>query len=254
MGSGQSADAASASGASEARGAPSSQAQASLAGKKPAKKRKKPRNKKPKKPVAEPVPQRKPEDDSGATAGKGAASGSNKSPSASPWSSKDQVTSEDEEDLEDDEEVDDEFDNSDARGGVQPHLRDRRPPVNRDLGIGFGNQKNPDANGRGGPSELKKSRGVAALVLGVPIPDHVKGRPSSGKTKITQERVEPQVEEAEAVDASARQPRNAPVGHLTRPDLEPWMRQLLQSYYKLIRPNPASPNPSSPNPPSPKQN
>jgi hypothetical protein len=241
MGSGQSADAASASGTSEARGTPSSQAQASLAGKKPVKKKSKPKPRKSKKPVSEPTPARKPEDDSGATAGRGAASGSNKSPSASPWSSKDQVMSEDEEDLEDDEEVDDEFDMSDARGGVQPHLRDRRPPVNRDLGIGFGNQKNPDANGRGGPSELKKSRGVASLVLGVPIPDHVKGQPNPGKTKITQERVEPKAEDAAAVKAGPRQPRQSPVGHFQSPHLESWMRDLIRSYFQLIRPQGTEP-------------
>ncbi len=234
MGSGQSADAASATGSSEARGAPSSQAQASKTGKKPTKK-KKVKPKKHKKPNSEPNVAKKPENDSGATAGRGAASGSNKSPSASPWSSKDQITSEDEDDLEDDEEVDDEFDNSDARGGMQPHLRDRRPPVNRDLGIGFGNDKNPDANGRGGPSEMKKSRGVAALVLGVPIPDHVKGRPNPGKTKITQERVEPRVEDAQAVDATARQPRQSPVGHFANPELESWMRDLIRTYFKAIR-------------------
>ncbi|MFQ5506938.1 MAG: hypothetical protein ACE5F1_19375, partial [Planctomycetota bacterium] len=234
LGSGQSADAASASGASQARGVPSSQAQASLTAKKPARTRKKQEQKR-KKPASEAPARREPEEDSGATAGRGAASGSNKSPSASPWASKDQVTSDDEEDLEEDEEVDDEFDNSDARGGVQPHLRDRRPPVNRDLGIGFGNMKNPDANGRGGPSELKKSRGVAALVLGVPIPDHVKGQPGPGKTKITQERVEPEAEDAAAVEATARRPREAPVGHLDRPELEAWMRELLRSYYRIIR-------------------
>jgi hypothetical protein len=246
MGSGQSADAASSSGTSEARGAPSSQAQASKAGKKPTRKKKvKPKKRKP--PDSTPNVAKKPETDSGATAGRGAASGSNKSPSASPWSSKDQVTSEDEDDLEDDEEVDDEFDNSDARGGVQPHLRDRRPPVNRDLGIGFGNNKNPDANGRGGPSEMKKSRGVASLVLGVPIPDHVKGRPNPGKTKITQERVEPKVEDAPTVEATARQPRRAPVGHFANPELEPWMRDLIRTYFKAIRlPSPRTPSPQTP--------
>ena len=235
LGSGQSSDASSASGSSEARGAPSQQAQASLAGKKPAKKKKKRQAKKHKKPKTETLVARKEEESSGATAGRGAASGSNKSPSPSPWSSKDQVTSDDEEDLEDDEEVDDEFDNSDARGGVQPHLRDRRPPVNRDLGIGFGNQKNPDANGRGGPSELKKSRGVASLVLGVPISDHVKGRPNPGKTKITQERVEPEAEDAAAVKAGQRAPRNAPLGSFESPPLNAWMRDLIRNYFRLIR-------------------
>jgi hypothetical protein len=238
MGNGQSADAASASGKSQARGAPSSQAQASKTGKKSKKKHK---NKKPKKtkPQETPKAPKTPNEDSGSTAGRGAASGSNKSPSASPWTSKDQVTSEDEEDLENDEEVDDEFDDSDSRGGVQPHLRDRRPPVNRDLGIGFGNAKNPDANGRGGPSEQKKSRGVASLVLGVPIPDHVKGMPNPGKTKITQERVEPQAETAKSTTASSRTPRQSPLGFLPRPQLTPWMRDLVRSYFRSIRTKPA---------------
>ena len=112
--------------------------------------------------------------------------------------------------------------------------------MNRDLGIGFGNQKNPDANGRGGPSEQKKSRGVASLVLGVPIPDHVKGRPNPGKTKITQERVEPMAEDAEPVTAGERRQRETPVGHLSRPDLLPWMRDLLKSYYLSLRSEEAS--------------
>ena len=98
-----------------------------------------------------------------------------------------------------------------------------------------------DANGRGGPSEQKKSRGVASLVLGVPIPDHVKGRPNPGKTKITQERVEPQVEEAPAVAATSRAPRQDPIGRVARPDLLPWMQDLVKRYYRTIRasePNP----------------
>ena len=107
--------------------------------------------------------------------------------------------------------------------------------MNRDLTIGFGNGKNPDANGRGGPSEQKKSRGVASLVLGVPIPDHVKGRPNPGKTKITQERVEPQEEDAPAVVATARSPRKDGIGRVARPDLLPWMQSLVQNYYQRIR-------------------
>jgi len=232
LGSGQSADAASASGASEARGAPSSQAQSSGKVKKPSKRKPKKKKKKKKAKPPEEATAKKPAEDSGSTAGRGAASGSNKSPSASPWSSKDQVTSEDEEDLEDDEEVDDETDSSDARGGVQPHLRDRRPPVNRDLGIGFGNQKNPDANGRGGPSEQKKSRGVAALVLGVPIPDHIKGKPNPGKTKITQERVKPRPEGGRGETAKSRGTRNEGMGYLHRQELMPWMRKLLKRYFE----------------------
>ncbi|MAB88681.1 MAG: hypothetical protein CMJ90_04390 [Planctomycetes bacterium] len=233
---GRSGDAASSSGKGQARGTPSSQGQST----KSSKERTKKKSKKPKKRderQQDPDKERKAEEESGHTTGRGAASGSNKSPAASQWSSKDQVTSDDEEDLDDDEEVDDEFDNSDARGGLQPALRDRKPPVNRDLSIGFGNMSNPDANGRGGPGTRKKSRGVASLVLGVPIPDHIKGRPNPGKTKITQERVEPQPEDIAAVKASPRRPRGTPAGHLSNPELAPWMQNLLRTYFGSLRKN-----------------
>ena len=233
--SGKSSAAASASGTSQSKGSPSNQSQKSDEQNEKSKRKQKKKPKEAKEQKDEPAPPKDPEEMSGATAGRGAASGSSKSPSASKWSSKDQVTSDDEEDLEEDEEVDDEFDNSDARGGVQPQLRDRKPPVNRDLTIGFGNGKNPDANGRGGPSEQKKSRGVASLVLGVPIPDHVKGRPNPGKTKITQERVEPQAEDAPDVAATPRTARESGIGRVPRPDLLPWMQSMVKSYYQQIR-------------------
>jgi hypothetical protein len=233
VGAGRSADASSSSGSSEARGTPTDQAQASESSKKKTKKKKKKKDRGRKE--AEAPPKKEPGEESGATAGRGAASGSNKSPAQSTWSSKDQVVSDDEEDLEDDEEVDDEFEDNEARGGVQPQLRDRKPPVNRDLGIGFGNRSNPDANGRGGPSEQKKSRGVASLVLGVPIPDHVKGRPNPGKTKITQERVEPREDRGAIVDASSRPRRGEVSGQGARPALDPWLRTLVRGYFEARR-------------------
>lgn len=232
-GAGKSADAATASGANDSRGSPTSQGQSSKSGKNKAKKKPKKRRRAPKEDA--PVPPKKQEEQSGVTVGRGAASGSNRSPAASEWSSKDQVTSEEEEDLEQDEEVDDEFEDNEARGGLQPQLRDRKPPVNRDLSIGFGNQKSDDANGRGGQSEQKKSRGVASLVLGIPIPDHIKGKPNPGKTKITQERVEPRPENISPVAAEARQARQDPIGHLATADLLPWMRRLVRDYTLSLR-------------------
>ena len=89
---------------------------------------------------------------------------------------------------------------------------------------------------------MKKSRGVASLVLGVPIPDHIKGRPNAGKTKITQERVEPKVEDSTAATATARSPRKAPFGHFANPELAPWMRDLIRTYFKAIR-APSKPQP-----------
>lgn len=233
-GEGRSADAESATGASESRGTPSNQSQQSKASEKPkskAKKKKKP------KPAADLLPTEKKnaEENSGSTAGKGSSKGSNKNPAVSKWSSKDQVTTEDDQEINEDEDTEDEEEDQESRGGMQPNLRNRKPPASRDLQISFGNQKNPDANGRGGPSEAKKSRGTASLVLGVPIPDRVKGQPNPGKTKISQERIEPKAEESETVQASDRSERDAPIGVVEQHELSPWMRDLVRGYFLSLR-------------------
>ena len=126
----------------------------------------------------------------------------------SDWASTSQAATPDDEDLEEEDEVDDEEEEQESRGGVQPNMRDRRTPVNRDLQIGFGtNRPNPDANGRGGPGGQKKSRGVASLVLGVPIPDRVNGQPNKGRIRITQQRITPEAEQSDPVAAQDRLPR-----------------------------------------------
>jgi hypothetical protein len=190
-----------------------------------------PKPRKPKEPSAPPPPPKTPTEESGSTAGKGVGHGSSRNPGATDWESKDQTSTDEEDPLDDDEDVDDEDSESEARGGLQPSLRDRRPAVNRDLRIAFGNRPNPDANGRGAGGEQKKSRGVASLVLGVPIPDHVKGKPNPGRTKITQERVEPKAEDAPFGAAVAHAPRSGPSGNLSSFDLEPWMRALVRGYF-----------------------
>jgi hypothetical protein len=232
-GEGRSSDAESTSGASESKGTPSNQAQKSDAGA-PSKKKEK---KKKAKPQANPESTKKEdaEENSGSTAGKGSSKGSSKNPAASKWSSKDQVTTEDDQEIEDDEDTEDEEEDQESRGGMQPSLRNRKPPASRDLRIGFGNQKSPDANGRGGPSEAKKSRGTASLVLGVPIPDRVKGQPNPGKTKITQERIEPKAEEGSAIQARSQTPRSAPAGNVHERELTPWMRTLVREYFLTLR-------------------
>ncbi len=199
------------------------------------------------KPVAEvkKPPSKRPEkpEQAGATAGRGSSKGSKSNPIANPWSSKDQAPDEKSDDLEFDEDVDDEFDDSDSRGGMQPNLRDRRPPVNRDLGIGFGNKPNPDANGRGGPGQRKKSRGTASLILGVPIPDHVKGLSGPGTTKVTHERTRPMPERVGPLDARAGTRRSAPTGFAWQPALAPWSRALIRQFFaRSDTPNAASPS------------
>lgn len=233
-GAGRSSGALSTSAASESQSAPSSKGQQSEAAERSPKTPPK-GARKPKEPKREPAPPEESDEESGATAGKGSSKGSNKNPTASDWKSKDQVTDTDDQEVDADEEVDDDEEEQENRGGVQPSLRDRRPPVSRDLQIGFGNRPNPDANGRGGPSEQKKSRGVASLVLGVPVPDRVKGRPGPGPTKITQERIEPEAEEAAPITAGSGAPRALPLETPRAPDLEPALRELVRSYFLARR-------------------
>ncbi len=235
-GAGRSAQAQGSRGDNDAQGSPTEQGQPTPKPptvKKPLKKKK--RTKKPRKPGKDDKPEQQQGEESGSTAGRGSSRGSNKNAVTSDWKSKDQVTTDEDEDIEDDEEVEDEEVDSEARGGVQPNLRDRKPPVSRDLTIGFGNQPNPNANGRGGPSQPKKSRGTASLVLGVPIPDRIKGQPNPGKTKVTQERVEPRRERAPTEQAQARTPRGGPTGPLARPTLEPWMQEMLRAWFASLR-------------------
>lgn len=236
-GEGASANATPTSASSDSRGFTSTQSDPTQTGD-PGKQPTKPAKPKPKDDAAA-TPKKKLEE-SGSTAGKGTGSGSSKNPGATQWQSKDQVSTDEEQPLNEDEDVDDDTDESEARGGLQPSLRDRRPAVNRDLQIGFGNRPNPDANGRGGPSEQKKSRGVASLVLGVPIPDHVKGQPNPGRTKITQERVQPRADTAAPIDAESRGERATPVGPFTRRTLAPWMRDVVRTYFSTIRNPPRS--------------
>jgi hypothetical protein len=235
MGSGRSAEARTAAGGGSERGQPSNQAQSTKGSK-----AQKPKEKKRDKPRADEQERededKKPPQESGSTQGRGSGKGSSKSPTASPWSAKDQVVTDEEEDPEDDEEVDDENDESKARGGVQPNLRQRKPPVNRDLQISMGSgQPQDDANGRGGPGGPKKQRGVAQLVLGVTFPDHISAKPNPGISKITQERIEPQAQQGDRVPGEARGARAAPMGHLTRSPLSPWMQELVRSFYLSLR-------------------
>ncbi len=217
-------------GGAEARGEPSDQGR-------PAKGAGKPRHRKTKRPGAEKPGKRAArktvDDRSGATMGQGASGGANRNPVASEWSSKDKVPPGADTPADDDEDVDDESEAETARGGLQPHLRDRRPPPSRDLGIGFGNQ--PGGDGRGGPGQRKKSRGTASLVLGVPIPDHVKGQVNPGTTKITQERVEPQPEDAPRARAGSRKPPRGRAAGRWRRAWRPWTGRIVARWFETLR-------------------
>jgi hypothetical protein len=225
---GQTSQAASAGRSSQSQGMPGSQAPSSP----PEEQRETTRKDvKPGKEMPAETATRKVEDQSGATAGRGSSGGSSRNPAATDWASKDRTEAADNEEFEQEQDVDDEDSESEARGGLQPNLRDRRPPVNRDLSIGFGNMASEDSNGRGGPGDRKKSRGVAALVLGVPVPDQVKGQPNPGRVKVTQERIQPQGEDMPAAAAADRGRRNSPAGHLSERTLDSSMKRIVRDYF-----------------------
>ena len=226
---GQTSQATSSGRASQSRGMPGSQAPSSLPENRPEVEKR--NEKQPEKEKTSETRCSKVVDQSGATAGRGSSGGSSRNPASTDWSSKDRTEAADNEAFEQEEDVDDEQSESEARGGLQPNLRDRRPPVNRDLSIGFGSLASPDANGRGGPGERKKSRGVASLVLGVPVPDHVKGQPNPGRVKINQERVQPQGEEVPQGTAEDRGRRSCSAGHLSERTLDASMRHIVRDYF-----------------------
>jgi len=122
--------------------------------------------------------------------GQGASGGGAMSAVQNAWSQRDQAKEGDRQENESEEKVEEEKESSTQRGGIQPSLKDRTDSPQRELGIP-GEQEGPPGTGRGGPTPPKKSRGTASLVLGVPVPDFVKGRVGPGTTKITHERVEP---------------------------------------------------------------
>ncbi|MAI33973.1 MAG: hypothetical protein CMM07_20175 [Rhodopirellula sp.] len=216
---------------SSAKGAPSASGQPSKSDETQTPRKKK---KKKSKPEREREKKEREEDEkpSGASAGQGSSKGSDNNAAPSDWASTSQAATPENENVEEEDDVDDEEEEQESRGGVQPNMRDRRTPVNRDLQIGFGNPRpNPDANGRGGPSGQKKSRGVASLVLGVPIPDRVNGQPNKGRIRITQQRITPEIEESDPVDAQDRTTLKGPVGPIHHPELEPWLQNLVRRYF-----------------------
>jgi len=108
------------------------------------------------------------------------------------WSSKVKAKSGDNDDFEQEEEPDEEMDPDKQRLGAQPALKSRTSRLSRELSLAMGTGLSNDMmKGRGGPSAQKKARGVATMIMGVPVPGFVKGRLLPGPTKSTQEEVEP---------------------------------------------------------------
>ena len=142
-----------------------------------------------------------------------------------------------EEESGDDDDVDEEEDErQESNTAQQPQLNSRKAPADRSLTPGGGGtEPNEAANGRGGPSGLKKTRGVAAMLLGVPMPDRLRGMNNPGRMKITRERGQPTERDAELVAAQSRQARDGSYGHVTDHIMSPSLANAVRTYFEDLR-------------------
>jgi len=132
--------------------------------------------------------------------------------------------------------IQDEVEEEKTAGVERPSLRKNKPPVDRNLSPRpTGDQPDPNANGRSGPGGRKKTRGVPAMILGVPTPDRITGMTNPGRSKVTQENSTPEEEPQAALTAEQRQAREAAFGYLEHPLLRPWMQSLVEKYFLQLR-------------------
>jgi hypothetical protein len=137
---------------------------------------------------------------------------------------------------EEDEEVEDKEESNRNRGGIQPHLKDRTQAPNRELNIGGAKGDKP-GTGRGGPGPTKKSRGTASLVLGVPVPDFVKGKMGPGVNKVIQERGRPQVEAGEHARNTVGLAADMPDTPSNNSGVSSDFRELVRDYMLMLHEN-----------------
>ncbi|MYF38926.1 MAG: hypothetical protein F4219_09250 [Gammaproteobacteria bacterium] len=138
-----------------------------------------------------------------------------------------------------DQESDDEEDEEqEAASAAKPMLNQRKAPVDRQLtpsGVGF--EENEEANGRSGPGGLKKTRGVAAMLLGVPMPDKLRSQINVGRIKVQRERSVPIPNQVQTANSENRGQMDDSVGTFSRTELKPWMRDVAKKYFLDLRQN-----------------
>ena len=165
-------------------------------------------------------------------------SGSSNKVSTSSMSDSDYKTK-DNPDLEEVElEADDEEDEEQEAGASsKPMLEQRKAPADRQLSpSGAGQeQENPDANGRSGAGGLKKTRGVAAKLLGVPMPDQLTGHNNPGRVKINRKNANPNLQAQEPGATSPHGELDQSIGSVPDAQMSVWMRQLIQTYFTQKR-------------------
>ncbi len=174
---------------------------------------------------------------SGIAGGKG--TGSGKQSASTEMLEQHSRSREDDFDQDVDQESDDEEDEEqEAASAAKPMLNQRKAPVDRQLtpsGVGF--EENEENNGRGGPGGLKKTRGVAAMLLGVPMPDKLRSQINVGRIKVQRERSVPIPNQVQTTNSENRGQMDDNIGTFSRTELKPWMRDVAKKYFLDLRQN-----------------
>ena len=172
---------------------------------------------------------------SGIAGGKGAGSG--RQSASTEMLEQHSKSREDDFDQDVDQESDDEEDEEqEAASAAKPMLNQRKAPVDRQLtpsGVGF--EERDDLNGRSGPGGLKKTRGVAAMLLGVPMPDKLRSQINVGRIKVQRERSVPIPNQVQTISSENRGQMDDSVGTFSRTELKPWMRDVAKNYFLDLR-------------------
>lgn len=140
-------------------------------------------------------------------------------------------------DLESDDEEDEK---QEATSAARPMINQRKPPVDRQLSPSgmVGQEEDERANGRGGAGARKKTRGVAAMLLGVPMPDQLRSQVSPGRVKIQRERSVPHPSQVASVESKDRGSIDESIGKVAHHELKPWMRNVVSNYFTSMRKEP----------------
>ncbi len=141
-----------------------------------------------------------------------------------------------------DEPIEDETEEQQQRGGVMPMRRQDQRPAARELSI---SGDGPPDQGRGGPTPPKKSRGTASLVLGLRLPDQVRGQPNPGTAKTSIEQIPPRPQAADPGAATPGGSGRPATVQSRRPPLA--VPALLDAYHRWLRQQeaPTQPSPDS---------
>ncbi len=180
---------------------------------------------------------------SSATSGQGQSKSSSSDSNSIPATDQPDRAGANKDDGKDEEGIQDEQEEEKTSGVERPSLRRNKPPVDRNLSNRPAtDQAGPNANGRSGPGGRKKTRGVPAMILGVPTPDRIQGMTNPGRSKVTQENSTPKEEPQAAMTAEARAARETPFGYIEHPLLRPWMQNLVEKYFLQLREKSGNPN------------